>query len=172
MQIETSSTFGNFDWNATFNVPDSLIPVLCSLGILQVMQRQPSSAAEKQLAGYEKRPEGFKRTSIPFTDENAETLKNALKQIQIETGRDEKGAKILQSLTADSINVVEHVVEERGSTYAAERAKYAEKKSEAELRKLAKAVGYDGDIGTVGGEAPEDFLKAIRSWVRAQTAAL
>lgn len=61
--------------------------VLASAGLLQVLQRSPASRAEKVLAGYEKRPDKFERSSIDFSDANAETLANELsKAIEIADG--------------------------------------------------------------------------------------
>jgi hypothetical protein len=77
-QVNASSQFGNFKWFATAEVTDTQKDILADLGFLWVMQRSPSSNAEKSLAGYEQRPKGFKRSEIPFSDENAQALSKLL----------------------------------------------------------------------------------------------
>jgi hypothetical protein len=77
-QVNAESQFGNFKWFATAEVSDAQKDILADLGFLWVMQRSPSSTAEKSLAGYEKRPDGFKRSQIEFSDDNAKTLSELL----------------------------------------------------------------------------------------------
>jgi hypothetical protein len=77
-QVNAQSQFGNFKWFATAEVSEVQKDILADLGFLWVMQRSPSSTAEKTLAGYEKRPDGFKRSQIEFSDENAQALSKLL----------------------------------------------------------------------------------------------
>jgi hypothetical protein len=77
-QVNANSQFGNFKWFATADVSDEQKDILANLGFLWIMQRSPSSNAEKTLAGYEKRPDGFKRSQIEFSDDNAKTLSKLL----------------------------------------------------------------------------------------------
>lgn len=82
MKIKTQWTFGNFSITAACNV-DTAEPVgsvaqaLMEKGFLQLLQRVPASNAEKALAGYDKRPAGFKRDSIVYSDANALALTEA-----------------------------------------------------------------------------------------------
>jgi hypothetical protein len=73
-KVEANSTFGNFKWFGHAEVTDAQAVVLANLGFLWIMQRSPSSNAEKTLAGYEKRPAKFERKSIDFTQANADKL--------------------------------------------------------------------------------------------------
>ena len=83
--VNAKSTFGNFKWIAKCEVSEVVRDILADLGFLWVMQRTPSSNAEKALAGYEKRPAGFKRSEIDFSDENAKTLAGLLAEaVEIE----------------------------------------------------------------------------------------
>ena len=83
--VKASSTFGNSKWSAHCDVSDEIAKILQDAGFLWFMQRSPSSNAEKVLAGYEKRPEGFKRNSIEYSPEMAEQLKKLLGQpVEIE----------------------------------------------------------------------------------------
>ena len=69
MKANATSTFGNYRWTGeTPELTQEQIQALIDLGFLWVMQRSPSSNAEKTLAGYEKRPEKFERKSIPFSE--------------------------------------------------------------------------------------------------------
>lgn len=83
-KLKTGSLFGNFKWTATTEVSESAIERLAELGLLQIMQRGPSSEAEKVLAGFKKRPEGFKRNSIQFTEDNGETLRKLLSKVTLD----------------------------------------------------------------------------------------
>lgn len=85
--VKASSTFGNSKWSAHADVSDEQAQILQNLGFLWVMQRSPSSNAEKTLAGYEKRPEGFKRNSIEYSEGMATKLKSLLSlPVEIEDG--------------------------------------------------------------------------------------
>jgi hypothetical protein len=163
MKINTKSTFGNFSIEAEADVSDEQRDALASLGLLQVLQRSPASAAEKALAGYDKRPSGFKRDSIPFSEQNAETLEKALQApISIADGVEDVEC---------AVNVTEYVPTESDVKMPDERAAYA--RNAAQLPKLAAKVGYAGDVGDGSKEnAPVEFLRAIRAWSKAQIAAL
>jgi hypothetical protein len=70
---------GNVAVKATLDLPecvaeDSGHAKLMVEGLTQILQRKPSSAWEKEEGGYEKRPEGFKRNSIPFRKDSATKL--------------------------------------------------------------------------------------------------
>jgi hypothetical protein len=82
MKIQTQWTFGNFVVTAETTVETAepvgpLAAALMEKGFLQLLQRVPASNAEKALAGYDKRPAGFKRDSIPYNAENVEELRDA-----------------------------------------------------------------------------------------------
>jgi hypothetical protein len=168
--IKFGSNFGQFHWEAEANVTDEMLTILAPLGALQVAQRSPSTAAEKAMAGYEKRPKGFDRNSIPFSEEGAKTLSDCLSSMKIETGRTAKDEPIFTTLECVVEVTEKPETGDAASKFTAERAKYASKKGDKEaLKKLASAVDYDGELGDGTAEgAPEDFLKAIRAWVRAQ----
>jgi hypothetical protein len=160
--IKFGSVFGNYKWNAEAEITDGMIDVLLAAGCLQFGQRSPSTAAEKEMAGYEKRPKGFSRDSIPFSETGAKTLEKHIGSFEIAEG-----------VTLESTVTVEQYfgAETAESKYTAERAKYVQRKDT--LDKLAKAVGYDGPVGDgTADNAPKEFLVAIRAWVKAQADAL
>lgn len=68
---------GNIAVKAELALPEGLNPGVATLageGLTQILQRKPSSAWEKVMAGYDKRPEGFKRNSIGYSAKSAEKL--------------------------------------------------------------------------------------------------
>lgn len=166
--LKTNTTFGNFAIVAEAEVSEAQLGVLANAGLLQILQRSPATAAEKLLAKYDKRPAGFQRNSIPFSEANAIILADEL-QKPIEIG--ENGSKSKVNAT---VIVTEHVPNASEVKFAAERAKYASKNGDAEkLAKLAEAVGYKGEVGSgKADEAPVEFLAAIKEWVAVQFKAL
>lgn len=168
MKINTSSTFGNFAITAEANVSDALRDALANLGFLQVMQRSPASAAEKALAGYDKRPSGFKRDSIPFSEDNAETLRKNLANMKFTIGEGEAS----QEFNIDAeVLVTEHIPSVADVKMNDERAAYG--RNAGKLDKLASKVGYTGNVGDgIPANAPVEFLRAIRNWTTEQLKSL
>jgi hypothetical protein len=171
--IEYGSVFGNYKWSAVATIDDKLIDALLPLGALQVGQRSPSSAAEKEMAGYEKRPVKFNRAAgIPFSTEGAAILAKHLKTMRVEIGRNAKDEPVYAELNAD-VNVEQYVPKEQDIVMADERAAYARRGKAGELEELAAKVNFDGEVGDGTAEnAPVDFLRAIRAWSKAQVAAI
>lgn len=161
MKIETKSTFGNFSILAEADVTDEQRDALANLGFLQLLQRSPASAAEKAMAGYEKRPEGFKRNSIPFSQENADKLTAALeKPIGVGEGITDIEATVVVSEYVPTVADVK-LIDERNSY-----VKFSAANRGAEV---ATKVGYSGELGDGTSEnAPVEFLRAIRAWKMAQ----
>lgn len=162
-KIKVGSVFGNYKWTAEYELNAEQMEALAPYGMLNILQRVPSSNAEKAMAGYEKRPKGFKRTDIPFEESKSSTLRDAVSTLVIPDSEGEE----LFSIKAESTNVEEYLGSTQDTKYAAERAKYNQRKDS--LQKLADTVGYDGELGDgIAANAPEEFLKAIRAWVKAQ----
>lgn len=158
MQIQYGSVFGNYRWDASVEITPEIAALLAPLGALQIAQRSPSTAAEKEMAGYEKRPKGFSRSDIPFTEKNAEVLRNAQSVLVIDNG-DKK-----VTLKCDC-KVVEYIAEAQDVKMTDERNAYARNAESGKLEALAKKVGYTGDLGSgTSAEAPVEFLRAIRAW--------
>jgi ABC-type branched-subunit amino acid transport system ATPase component len=154
--VNAESTFGNFKWFAKCEVSEAVRDILANLGFLWVMQRSPSSNAEKSLAGYEKRPTGFKRSEIAFSDENAVQLGKLL-GASVEIAED-------VSITPEILRVVFHEIG------AGVEPKYADEKK-AILRHIeakdivswaSDKVGFtgEGDLDTENVE----FLKAVKAF--------
>lgn len=165
MKIQYGSAFGNFKWNAEAEIDEAMMPVLCALGALQVAQRTPSSAAEKALAGYDKRPAGFKRDSIPFSEAGASTLEECLEAMKVEVGRDDKDQPIFAVIKA-AVEVVEYIPTVGDVKMTDERNAYARHGKAGDLEAFAKKVGYAGaDMGDGTAEnAPVEFIRAIRKF--------
>lgn len=173
-QVKCGSNFGQFAWTGVAQIDDKLIDALLSAGVLQFAQRSPSTAAEKEIVGYEKRPEKFNRNTIPFSADAADVLKKHLSSFKVEVGRDEKNAPIYASIAME-VEVTEKPDSSTDVVMKDERAAYARRKGDTDaLVELAEKVGYEGEeMGDGTAEnAPVEFLRAIRAWSKAQTKAL
>lgn len=88
-KLTITKDFGNFDVQATVEVSDIQAETLISLGALYIFERQPSSGVEQKVFGPMlgwskgqrgtslKRPQGFKRNSVPFSKELAQKIADA-----------------------------------------------------------------------------------------------
>jgi len=88
-KLTITKDFGNFDVQATVEVSDIQAETLISLGALYIFERQPSSGVEQKVFGPMlgwskgqrgtslKRPQGFKRNSVPFSKELAQKIAEA-----------------------------------------------------------------------------------------------
>lgn len=79
-KVTVDWTFGNFDVTVEAEVSEEQVTAMLKKGVLQVLQRTPATKAEQAVAGDDWevgkkggliRPDGFERSSIPFTQENA-----------------------------------------------------------------------------------------------------
>jgi len=159
--LKAESTFGNFKWVAQAEVEDAVLEILANLGLLQVLQRSPASTAEKLMAGYgKKRPTDFKRSSIAFSEANAEILTKAMEAAELEVGE----LKVKLGIVAE---VTEHIPGEGAEyKYVREKAQVAKKAGdEAKLLKLAEVVGYDEEDVELLTVENIEFLKAIRKYL-------
>lgn len=164
MQIKYGSVFGNYRWDASVEITPEQAALLAPLGALQVAQRSPSTAAEKEMAGYEKRPKGFTRTQIPFSTEGAEVLRKHQSVLEIPIGEDANGKVQTVKLNA-TVGVEQYFGTEADVKMTDERNAYARNAEAGKLEQLAKKVGYTGDLGDGAAvEAPVEFLRAIRAW--------
>ncbi len=155
--LNTKSTFGQFAVSYAADVTDAQRDILAAFGLLQVMQRSPSSAAEKALAGYDKRPKGFERDSIDYSDDAAAKLQAELeKEVEIADG---------QKISCE-VEVVQNVREAKEPKFAYEQKLYKGKGGDADkLAALALKVGYDGEVGD-GVDAPMAFLIALNAFIK------
>lgn len=161
-------TFGNFDYDCVAQYDEAHETKLVEAGIVWVAQRKPSSRAEKALAGYEKRPTGFKRNSIAFTEENAAAFPQEFGGVyEVADG---------VSVTLRAENVREHVVASSEPQYKAARKELAELESRENFldevvprivaagAKVGVMVPTDGDGDVVthdeSGEFSPEFVKA------------
>lgn len=170
MQLKTNSTFGNYKFDVTAEVSEKQVEVLAGLGLLQLLQRTPASAAEKKLAGYEKkRPDGFKRTDIAYSEDGAKVLKGFLESAQLDVAPEGADKEELEALAIEA-TVTEHVPGE-GATpkFTREREIYAKRGTEGRLDELASKVGFAGDVGDgTADNAPVEFLRAMKVWLDAK----
>lgn len=171
MKIQTNSTFGNFSYAITAEVTEAQRDALAVAGLLQIAQRKPATAAEKELgwAGAKKRPEGFKRTDIAFTPEAADVLRKHLEagKLEIGEGDDAKEESLLMTVT-----VTEYSPEKAEVKWKEEKAILARKKTPEEFAALAAKVGYKRAEGVAWSVEDLEFCKAIRAYTKAQLAGM
>jgi hypothetical protein len=153
--VNATSTFGNFKWIANCEVSETVRDVLADLGFLWVMQRTPSSNAEKALAGYEKRPTGFKRSEIEYSDESAARLTELLSE-SVEIADD-------ISITPNVLSAVFHEIGKVAEPKYADEKKAVQRHIDAKdiVSWASDKVGYTGggDLDTNNVE----FLKAVKA---------
>lgn len=170
MKITVTSTFGNFKYEINAEVTPEQRDALAIAGLLQIAQRKPATAAEKELGwgGAKKRPEGFKRTDIEFSAEAAATLKKHLEAGKLEIGEGDDAKE--EALLLDVV-VTEYSPEKAEVKWKEEKAILARKSGDAEFEALAKRVGY---VKPEGGWSKDDveFCKAIRVYTKAQLAGM
>lgn len=97
-EFELKGNAGNFGYKVVADPKPEVREALVKAGFLRTLQANPTNAWEKEIAfpGKEgKRPEGFKRSSIPFTKENADLLFKKLSdaKIKIEVPKLDKEGK-------------------------------------------------------------------------------
>lgn len=186
--LKTTSTFGNFRFTAEAEATDEQLLVLAEAGLLQLMQRSPATAAEKELAGYgDKRPKDFKRNSIDFSEASAAILAKHLGKVVVEadgtTGEDGKEVAGAKSDLNILVEVVEHVPNSGAEPkYKAEKdfvklylgsngGKLASGESRtavsfASNRGITVPEGFDA----AAWEDSTEFLTAVREWKKAEDA--
>jgi hypothetical protein len=156
--VKCGSTFGNFQWTGHAEVTDEQAEILQNLGALQVMQRSPSSRAEKTLGKYEKRPDNFKRNSIEFSEANAKTLASELsKPVEIADG-------VEISFTIDEVKFYE-IGKGTEPKYVEEKAIIARHVKDGDfLDWLRETVGFSDDFD--GNHPTEDtkVLAAVKAY--------
>lgn len=151
MNITVSWPFGNFEVSAQADIAltepvNALTKSILEKGFLQLLQRVPASKAEKALAGYEKRPEGFKRDSIPWSDDNALKLIEAFgTEVEVEKATDKAPAVVLPFTIT---NVVEHEGGEAGTSRKRATEMAAQVMAEPAL-KLALGLKEDATVEEV-----------------------
>lgn len=177
---------GNGKYSAETELSDALLAVMAEQGVLRILQGAPSGAAEKELAypgKGTKRPEGFKRTDIPFGPDFVRAFSNSYESAKVEVGRNEKDEPIYEPLGIKILDFEEY------TGAAAVEPKY---KAEKDLLKtyLFEADGTTGRklksgeprtaesfAASRGLAAPTepwdedtDFLKAVKEWQKQQAA--
>ena len=162
MKIQTTWTFGNFVITAatTVETAEPVGPVAAALmekGFLQLLQRVPASNAEKALAGYDKRPTGFKRDSIPYSEENAVALAEAFgTSVEVSAKTETSPAVILPFSILD-------VKENEGGESATSRKMATEMWAKVVGTPMEKVLGLGEDATDEQGiEACHKFLGGLR----------
>jgi hypothetical protein len=165
MKITTPNTnFGFFGWRAVAEVGQELLVYLAGLGLLQLLQRSPSTDAEKALAKYEKRPKGFNRSSIEHNPTNEGIFQKIMsKALEIVQGEEGKPGYQKFNITP----VIETWYHPLGATaepvYAEEKKIVQRHLDKKDIVTWASdTVGFTGE-GDLDVENVE-FLKAVKAW--------
>lgn len=159
MKITVRWTFGNFSITAAAEIPltepvSLLTKAILEKGFLQLLQRVPASSAEKALARYEKRPEGFKRTSIPYSDDNALKLSDAFgTSVEVEAKTETTPAVLLPFAITD-------VVEHEGSDGASSRKMATEMAGQVKDNAAMLAV-----LGVKDGATEAELIEACHTFL-------
>jgi len=180
-QIEVSSSFGNIAYTARLDVSEAVEAALLKQGALRILQGKVSGQAEKELAGYDKRPAGYKRTDIPWSEANGQVLAKHYKGVEVEIGENEKGESIMEDLGVTEVIVSEYVPTAGAEPkYAFEKGvlrQYLFEEDGKTERKLKtgeprSAASYAESRGLVAPTEPweedTEFLKAVKFFLKAQ----
>lgn len=158
MNKKNQFTCGNFlvvfTLLETLGIVQSLVG-LVSAGITQILQRKPASKWEKLAAGYEKRPDGFERSSIAYSAEHAESLREIMQEAVKEWA---------------IVEVVEYVPEVKLGKFKEEIDLIARHESEDDVETwLAEKVGFSGDHtdDTTESGYSLEALQAVNAYKRA-----
>jgi hypothetical protein len=171
MKITTPNTnFGFFGWRAVAEVSENMLVFLAGLGLLQLLQRSPATEAEKKLAGYEKRPAKFQRSSIEHSATNEGIFKQIMsKALEVVQGEEGKPGYAKTQITP----VIETWYHPLGAT--AEPVYAEEKKIVQRHIDNKDIVTWASDTIKFTGEGDLDtenieFLKAVKAYKTAMLA--
>jgi hypothetical protein len=157
--LNVDSTFGNFDYTLTAQVPVSCLIEAGRKGLVWEVQRSPAGKAEAVLTGFDGKtkvkPDSFTRTDIPYTKANADILARELGK----RANFAKGSFLPDSVKIDVV-VTEHISTVTESKWSKARAFIDGKLAMGEdLKPVAQRAGYKG-AGKLNAENPE-FLEAV-----------
>lgn len=182
--IEVASSFGNIAYTARLEVSETVEAALLKQGALRILQGKVSGQAEKELARYEKRPAGFKRTEIPWSEENGAILAKYYKGVKVEIGENEKEEAIMEKLGVFEVIVSEYVPlagaapvfkfeKDTLRLYLFEEDGKTERKLKDGSPRTAAAYAENRGLPlpTEPWEEDVEFLKAVRAYMKAADAA-
>lgn len=182
-EIELTGNAGNFAYKIVASPSEEVKAALVKAGFLRTIQANPTNAWEKEIAfpGKDnKRPEGFKRSSIPFTKENADLLFKKISdaKISIEV-TDDKGETVDKDLDLGIMDV--EVTEYTGAAGAVPKYRDAKKFVELYLSlndgklKSGEARTVASFCATRGLTEPSEpwtedteFLASVKAWQDAE----
>lgn len=167
-KITTESTLGNYKAIVSVNADEALQEKLLPLGLKYVLQRQTTidkilGAFVTDADGKAKRKNKWTRNSVDYSADMASKLRSGLSTLAMP---DET------NLTVDA-EIFEYVREVAESKFTSEKAAMSRHESANDLEAwLAEKIGYAGESHGEDGEFHPDALRAIRDYVKAETAKL
>lgn len=173
MTVTVSRTFGNYAWKGSFLVPALAVAALVEAGIVRTVQSKPSSEVEKTLAAYgKKRPEGFKRTDIPFSEAGVAEIKKVFGSIELtftEVGADGKETEQTVTLSSPDLAVTEYVPTASGEPkYALAKKTINDYLAAAPDRRTVEMFATNREITpapTKPWDEDTEFLAAVQDWI-------
>lgn len=184
-EIELTGNAGNFAYKIVAAPSEEVKAALVKAGFLRTIQANPTNAWEKEIAfpGKDgKRPEGFKRSSIPFTKENADLLFKKISdaKIKIEGSKlDKDGNPVVEEFDLGIMDV--EVTEYTGAESAVPKYRDAKKFVELYLSlnegklKSGEARTVASFCATRGLTEPSEpwtedteFLASVKAWQDAE----
>lgn len=185
-------TIGNFQYDATVELTDTVMEAVLQQGVLRLLQGAPSGAWEKAVAypgDKAKRPETngagekWSRKDIAFSPEAASKLASIYKGVEVEVGRNEKDEKVMEDLGLNEIIVTEYSGPEASvPKYKAEKdllnlylfeadGKTAKTLKTGEPRTAAAFAENRGIAAPTEPWAEDtEFLANVKAWAKAQAA--
>lgn len=159
-KLQCSSTFGQYKWSAIAEVSQEQLEVLASAGLLQVLQRSPASKAEKAMAGYEKRPDGFNRAAIPFDKQGQTILEDSLgSEIELVGKTKDSPAITVQAVIETSFHEIGAGTEPK---YVEEKGIIARHVKAGDFAQwMSDKVGF---AATVADTESTEVLKAVKAY--------
>jgi hypothetical protein len=91
--------------------------------------------------------------------------------MKVEIGRNEKDEPVYAEIVAD-VTVEEYTPTGADSVYKAEKEVYERHEKAGDMQAFAEKIGFEGSTTREDGEAPKEFLVAIRNYVKEQLKSL
>lgn len=164
-QVKVEWNYGQFRVSAVANVSEELEASILRSGVLQVLQRGPATAAEKQFWGDKKRPDGFERDGIAFSDENAIKIAEGFGSEAVV--KDETGTKLKMPFVISDVSARPEAEKAEKKFAAAQKIVKGKGGDPTRLGDLAEKVGFEYEDESELTVENVEFLQAIDEYVNA-----
>lgn len=179
---------GNFLYEAEFDLADEVVQAILERGCVSELQSGGAISGWEKAIAYPgkdaKRPKGFERNSIPFNEENANKLKQAIMGNEVVVGENEKGETLKVDMGAVNVTVTEYTgapgVEPKFKAekeliklylFEADGTTVRKLKSGEDRTAASFAASRGIELPTEPWDEDTTFLGAVKAWEKAQAAA-